>query len=598
MKTCFKLTALILALITVLASFTACNNSNNKETNNTESESNTELSTENTASFDLSHFPENAFPIFDGSSYVSKVVTSDTADSTERQIAASLRSAFKSKTKVTLSTSTDFLAAGEVYDENAYEIIVGKTKHAESIKVYEAMSYNGYGITVVGKKIIFYFSTMEEGKKLISLFTAAIKITDKGGLWVPDSISVTKNDAIELKDVPKYPAANLATVDCADNTSMVVASKTTLEVFNQYCSTLLDAGYTEYSKRENIDGNYFRTYTKGTTALTVYFSEGTKQTRIIAGPLKDIPSKEIDQTPETVEPSLTFVAQSNRTENGLALIYQLPNGKFIIIDGGYYLSDKIYKELKILQPDTTKITIAAWFVSHPHIDHQDSLENFINQHANEIVIENIFFNYLQPEYYDNLTANDQSESSKEGARVTRFRNLIENKLSSETNVIKPHTGQIYNFGKSAQVEILWTIEDYLPTALDRINTSSLIIRVTVAGSSTIILADSTSVSNELILKMYNSHLKSDMVTLAHHGIWVDTPEMYNRIKAPVLLWPSNTTRAIEFYNTEYSKPAIQAALDNATDVYLSMGTTNKFMLPYQTVNNKEAFMKDILTAST
>ena len=125
----------------------------------------------------------------------------------------------------------------------------------------------------------------------------------------------------------------------------------------------------------------------------------------------------------------------------------------------------------------------------------------------------------------------------------------------------------------------------------------MIIRVTVAGYSTMILADATSVSNEIILKMYNSHLKSDSVTLAHHGIWVDTPEMYNRISAPLLLWPCNTARSKEFYEQEYSRPAIQAALDNATDVYLSKNVTNKFNLPYTPINNKEEFIQSTLTPS-
>ena len=143
---------------------------------------------------------------------------------------------------------------------------------------------------------------------------------------------------------------------------------------------------------------------------------------------------------------------------------------------------------------------------------------------------------------------------------------------------------------------MWTIEDYLPTALDRINTSSMIVRVTVAGTSTMVLADATGVSQDIMLKMYSSHLKSDIVTLAHHGIWVDTPEMYNTVKAPVLLWPSNLESANTYYLHDFSRPAILAALDNATDVYLAMGTDNKFDLPYKIVNNKDAFMNDILTA--
>ena len=597
MNTLLKITALLLALIMMLGAITACNSASSETTESTDTESESSTDAQATDKADLSLFPENAFPIFDGKIYAAKVVTSDTASSTERQVAASLRTELKSLTKQTLSASTDFLNAGETYDAKAYEILIGETKHTEAQNVFDTVSYNSYGIKILGNKIVFFFGTVEEGKELVSLFTSAIKVTDKGAIWVPNSINAIKNSYVQLNDVPQYPAKSLTNVDCADNTTMVVASNTTLAKFNEYCTTLLGNGYEEYSKRENIDGNYFRTYTKGSKALTVYFSEGTKQARIIVGPIKDIPSKEIDQTPETYEPKLMFVAQSESVGNGLALIYQLPNGKLIVVDGGYYLSDKIYKKLKELQPDATKFTIAAWFVSHPHIDHQDSLERFISQHSNEVIIESIFFNYTNAEYYDNLTANDQNEDSKEGKSVSKLHELIDKHLSRDTKIIKPHTGQIYSFGKSAEVEIIWTIEDFLPTALDRINTSSLIIRVTVAGTSTMVMADATGVSKQIILKMFNSHLKSDIVTLAHHGIWIDTPEMYTTINAPVLLWPANTAGANEGYNHYYSKPAITAALECATDVYLAKGTDNILSLPYKPVNNKEAFMQNTLGVS-
>ena len=62
------------------------------------------------------------------------------------------------------------------------------------------------------------------------------------------------------------------------------------------------------------------------TTMNAINSKTDTQARIIVGPSTDLPSKEIDDTPETVTPSISFVAQSNSTENGLALIYQLPNG--------------------------------------------------------------------------------------------------------------------------------------------------------------------------------------------------------------------------------------------------------------------------------
>lgn len=573
--------------------------SESQEATDTESEESTES---DIVLPEAENFPKNSFPILGNGKYVVQIVVSSEADAEDRFIANELRAALKEKTNVEISYKTDLVLNESTYDSNCFEIIIGCTNHEASKSVYASSSYNAYGAKVVGKnKIVFFFSTKAEGIELVEQFQKSIRSNDEGQYWVSSTLSLINTIDPNLTLLPKFPEpdSKLSTVDCYDDTKMVVVTNTTLEKFNTYCNTLKSSKFVEYSKRENIDGNYFRIYTQDDIAINAYFSNGRKQARIIIGPLKDIPSKEKDTTPETnKKPTLTMIGPSESTENGLALIYHLPNGKFLVIDGGYNLSDRLYKEFRELQP-TGDIVVAGWFMSHPHGDHQESLEVVIEQHGHEIEIENIYFNYLHPEYYDDITG-DSSASAKEGHSVTRLRELISKKLSRKTNIVKPHTGQIYTFG-SATVEIISTIEDYLPGRIDNINTSSMIVRVNVEGTTTMVLADATSTLNDILLAMYNSHLESNIVTLAHHGIWVDTPEMYTRVSAEVLLWPSNTKRAQEFYHgnrepsyTTYSKPAINEALKQATDVFLARGTDTVLSLPYKTVGNKQDFINNVL----
>lgn len=607
MKKALKLISLILSIIMMLSVFAACgktadnngeseNDSDNIKNDGSGSINNTDESSENGGNdappADLTKFPENAFPLFDGSAYAVKVVCSDTASETERSVATKLRTALKNKTKVTLGASTDYLKPGTSYDAEAYEILVGKTAHNESEGIYRSVPYSSYGIKIIGKKMVLYFANAVEGDELVSIITSAIKSEDNGALWVSDSLSATKVSTLKV-DIPKYPSSSLSTVDCKDDTTMVVAKNTNITDFNTYCSDLTAKnGFTEYSKRENIDGNYFRTYTKGNAMIYAYFSNGRKQARIISGPIKDIPSKDVDPTPETFTPSLTLVSQTTGIEGGLALIYLLPNGKFIIIDGGHELNDVLYKKLRELQPSNDKITIAAWFISHPHIDHQSALEAFLSKHYQDVNIEKLFVNYPDSSYVDNTT---EEGTSGYGRSVSNLKALIKKYLSHSTQIIKPHSGQVYTFGKSAQVEILWTIEDYMPTKLDRVNTLSTIVKVTVKGYSTLVMADATSTLNSILLSMYNANLKSDIVTLAHHGIWVDTPEVYKRASAKTLIWPANASTAKTYYKKSSVKPAIQAALDKATDVYLVNKSNDvKLTLPYKTVGNKSSFVNSTL----
>ncbi len=606
----FQLTAFFLALVISLSAFSGCAGKFKNEGLG-ESGSDSSIATDGdyidddyleedldgepgkyTPTVDQSKFPDGAFPIFDGSAYTIKVVVSDTASATERQIATKLRSELKKKTKTTISQSTDYLKKNESYDSSAYEILVGKTNHIESDSVYRSIDYNNYGIKTIGNKIVFHFATIDEGTELVSLFINALKSNEQKAFWIKNSIFVSEITSPVLTGLPKYPDS-YTTTDCGDNTSMVVAKSTSLSNFNKYCETLTSNGYTEYSKRENIDGNYFRTYTKGSTAVTAYFSNGRGQARIIVGPIKDIPSKDKDETPETVKPSVTMIGPSDNVSGSLTMIYQLANGKFIIIDGGIILADRIYKELKELQPNATKYTIAGWFISHPHSDHQDGIEYFIEQHVHEVNIENIYFNYAKSSYYDNPSDKDHT-NEREGARATNLREILETKVSRSTRIVKPHSGQIYNFG-SATVEVISTVEDLLPTQMPYVNDTSMVLRITVAGQSTMLLGDASKNMKNIIRSMYDSHVKSDMVTLAHHGVWDFNPELYNEIKAKVLFWPNNTAGAKEFYNKSSSteaKKSIDAALKHATDVFLAKGTDTKLLLPYTPVGNKSSFINN------
>lgn len=606
MKNCLKIISLILSIIMMLTAITSCgsqiddeNSSDTNESNIFSDSSNTDESNnggeENyNPNVDLNKFPKNAFPIFDGSSYTVKVVISSNASSFERQVATSLRSALKKQTKKTISESSDYLKSGESHDANAYEILVGRTNYEESTNVYASTDYNNYGIKTIGNKIVFYFSTAAEGTELIESFISFLKNEEKV-FWVetPLTLSNSSSSAV-LADIPAYPTT-YSSVDCADDTSMMVAKSTTLEKFNEYCAKLTGAGYTEYSKREDVDKNYFRTYTKGSTAVTAYFSTGRKQARIIVGPIKDIPSKDRDTTKETFTPSITMIGPSESVSGSLTIIYQLANGKFLIIDGGIILADRIYKELQELQPNATEFTIAGWFISHPHNDHQDGIEWFVERHGHEVNIENVYFNYANADYYNNPSDKDHT-TEREGARVSQLRRILEKYLSHSTKIVKPHTGQIYTFG-SAEVEIISTVEDILPTQLPHVNESSMVLRATVAGQTTMLLGDASSTMKGIIRDMYDSHVKSDMLTLAHHGVWDTTPELYNEIKAKVVFWPNNTEGAKMYYNkssTSEARKSIVAALNNATDVFLAKGTDTKLDLPYTPVGNKDSFINSTL----
>ena len=582
MKNHLKLISLLLCLILVLTSIVSCGESifepvakDTKQPNDT---TETTKNSNKTDSVD----EEKSLILFKDGAYLAKFIMPDLASESEKAVYAKLRGAVKDKIKADVAYNTDIIPAGQTRDPNENAVIIGNTNFDESKTATENAEYGDYSLKVINNKVVLSFDSKEDGIELVNLFIKAIKTDDNGCYWVDRSLSVSKQALPQLSGLPKYPSSETTLVDCRDSTSMIVAKRTTLADFTSYCSALENEGFTLYSSRDNVSGNYFRIYTKDGIAINAYFAPSTKSARIISGPITDIPTKEVDTTPETVSPSLTLLAQGNR-DNGLGMIYLLPNGKFLIIDGGYVRGKQIYDILKELAPNKDKIVITAWYTSHTHGDHQQSLMSFLKERYKDVTIESILYNYTTSEQYDSITTGSDGAGS-----AKNFSNTLTSYVSKDTKVIKPHTGQIYNYG-STQVEVLYTVEDVLPEKLDYLNTSSLVIRVTIGDHSLLALADTTHVSGDIMRNMFGSYLESDMVQLAHHGTYPGYASLYNTIKAPVLIWPSNLTNA----KTQMKDGAVTAAVNNATDVYVVNSGNVTLNLPYTPINNKQDFLTSV-----
>lgn len=572
-----RLLALVLAFLTFILPFSACG----EEELESDSESDFEESFASDEAYD------GKFPILKGGKYTVRAIMPNLATNVERSVYTKLRTSLGNKTKVNVDSNTDFLKEGESHNKNEYVILVGETSYKESAWVYERTNADTYGIQILnGNRMVIYFSTESEGVKLVNELMSAIESDENGYFWVDGSFSVEKKTSLKLEAAPSYPTSTTK-VDCGDDTTMLYAKGTNLSTYESYCNTLKSSGYTEYSRRDNVNGNYYRIYTKNMTAINVYFTKSNSSVRIISGPIDDIPSKDVDKTPETNKSvTVTMLSQGEDTDCGLGLIIHLPNGKFIIFDGGFSLYDKLYKKLGEISPRGSKITVAAWFVSHPHYDHQDAVTYFIKKHAHSVDVENIFYNYATKAIYSDTTQ-EENAGGLEGV-TDGLDGIVDSNFSRTTKIIKPHTGQVYNFG-SASAEILYTFEDVVPSKLDYVNSSSLVVRFKVAGQTILALADATHTVSTVLQNNYGSYLKSDIVQIAHHGTYPGHASLYTKINAATLLWPSNTANA----KKQYSNDAVREALSKAKDVYLSKDADVTLTLPYTVKNNKQTFLKSI-----
>ena len=580
MNTNIKVLSLFLSVIMLLSFLFSCSGQLEENDGYSESASVAETSLA-TDEFD------DKFPILKDGKYIVKAVMPDSPTEAEKSVYTKLRSALNTKTKVKIDSNTDYLKTGEFHNNDEYVILVGKTNYKESEWIYGKTKADTYGMQIVGKnKLLIYFSTESEGFQLVENLISAINSDKSGYFWINGGFSVTKTTKFKLETIPAY-SSSTSSYDCGDDTTMLLAKNTNISSYEKYCNELIANGYTEYSKRDNVNGNCYRIYTKGTMALNVYFTKSASTVRIISGPLDDIPTNEVDKTPEkNKDVSVTMLSQGENTDCGLGLIFHLANGKFIIFDGGFSLSDKLYSKLVEIAPKGSKIIITAWFISHPHNDHQEAVTNFIKRHASDVEVENVFYNYAPSSFYTN--ASNETNTAGIETVADGLEGLLNSNFDRTTKIIKPHTGQIYNFG-SASAEILYTVEDVLEKKLDYVNTSSLIVRFKIGDQTILALADATHTISTILQNTYGTYLKSDIVQLAHHGTYPGHASLYTKINASVLLWPSNTENA----KKQYSDSAVKEALAKAKDVYLAKDVDVTLKLPYSVKNNKNDFLKSI-----
>jgi hypothetical protein len=115
-------------------------------------------------------------------------------------------------------------------------------------------------------------------------------------------------------------------------------------------------------------------------------------------------------------------------------------------------------------------------------------------------------------------------------------------VNFKTDFIKTHVGHKFHL-RNAEIEILYTLESYLPRKLDYFNTSSLVFTVAIGGQRFLITGDASEHACTIVSKMYGSYLKSDYVQVAHHGYTGGSSstsgiqKLYTLSEAPVVIWP-------------------------------------------------------------
>lgn len=496
---------------------------------------------------------EGTITLFKNGDYVANVIRAELASDTDMTLYSRIRAAIKAKTGKTVSTVTDFVAAGETLD-NSSAILVGETDYEESKTVYASLEKGTAVAKIVNNKYVIAYENNESLQKLL------VKLEEKIGSMAAEEIVIDstwefKTESAKLVEsikLPNYNGKALGTaIDIGQASVLYIIDNTTLLEYAAYLKDLEGLGFKTYTSN-TIESNHFKTYTTDTQIVNVMFLANANQVRIIQDSRDSIelPALKSENVyTKTSTPSFTMMGISDAGyPGGMSFIYKLSDGTFFIIDGGICKNrgtndnesdecsgepsvHRLYKTLRELADNPDKIVISGWLITHIHNDHAGSFIDLADEtgYLKNITIEQVI--YSQP-----------ADSDMTDGKMPNRRNWMPNALSKMKieKTVKAHPGQVFYFA-DLTLTILSTHDLVKPTKIARHNNASIVSLVEFGEKKALYLADAEGDANAQLVKHYSTTLDTDIVQVAHHGYNnTNANIVYPYVTPSIVLWPIQT----------------------------------------------------------
>lgn len=513
------------------------------------------------------------------------VVRSEDASSRTVTTVSQLIKRIENYTGIRPKQTTDWHKEGTQLDSDSLEILVGHTAYPESAEVLRGLAYGDYVVKQIGRKLVINaWSDAALDTALTTLYSIIKKQAVYGELILAGDLLLTGTVAPIANELPIYPDGDTTfVVDTGIQNYMVLVENTDAEAYDAYTDLLEDEGFTLHTERE-VNGNQFATYTDDDYAIHANYIGYSHEVRLIIEKKTVLPApKEKEPAQAVVTPrfamlGLEYEYNDVLLQNGMSFIWQIPDGSFIIMDGGvtrHRDSKALYDFMYAYAPDKNNITISAWIITHAHEDHHGTFVNFCQgPYIDKVKIKQVIANLGNDEAM-NVTG------SIRGGNSQALINVIQQ--HAEDGYIKAHTGQIFHFG-DASVDILYTYESVLPKQITGSNTYSLICAIEVGGQRFLMPGDATNDALVVAYKMYGKTLESDFLQITHHGYDLASNkqngavQVYTLSKAPVILWPVGRTG----YNSLRSQSRNLHAIQKKTtkEIFVAGARNVILHLPY------------------
>lgn len=470
-------------------------------------------------------------------------------DKEVQSAANNIKGRIESRTKLNVTMSDDF----ETYSETDKLIVVGNV-NAEKFPELETLkadvAFGECAIKVTENRIWLLGhmgETISDAAGLLVKLISDCSEVSNGVCTVAIPNDLSEFDDSYLSDYPEFSAGSFKEgLVLTDNELQLIYNSVTTADYEAYLNTLKADGYVSAREEHTIGNNRFMTLVaenRGQVHVAFYpNTKGTGELHLFLaswGEFVTLPNDVYDSATKVTETTFHVMSLDYNTGayavnkpitdgSGMSYVMTLEDGRFLIFDGGYTANDaeNLWTYLQAVNRRADgKVTIAAWFVSHPHNDHFEACEKFVRAHYKDVVLQSFVVNAPTAERYG---ASNWSQKTLPGLAAL-----------CGADILKPHTGQVLKYCNT-EIEIILTHENLMASAVQGdTNNTSTVVRIWEKGRSILLTGDASAASSSKMTSLYNTALKSDIFQVNHHGYSGGNSVFYSKVAPTYALYATS-----------------------------------------------------------
>ena len=331
--------------------------------------------------------------------------------------------------------------------------------------------------------------------------------------------------------------------------------------YKAYLEVLANAGFECYHST-TANGNSFSTYTDGYNILTLshlaYYDPATKDHKTASNGDVSYMTVGVDCIKNSALPERNTEIEDITTEQITTVstvagyVLRLSDGRFVVFDGGTAdTASTVYNIICEQNVRGGKPVIAAWFLTHGHVDHIGAILSFVTKYSTKVEVQS-FVHHLPPfEQYDGKNVketNPEKECTDLYNRSVTYYNDI-TKYYPKADIIVARAGQRFEYG-NIDIDVLFTPENLYKKVMLDTNASSVVYSITGDSGRMLVLGDLVDPAGGVLNAIYEDELDCDLVQVAHHGYNNGNTDMYDSINAEYAIWTNSKSGIVGYKNAK------------------------------------------------